>query len=188
MRMVYVAERTAVVMVMIGVAVMPVPVMCPTSVNVPPTRPIVPVPRAMPGVPSIAPEPIVDNRSEYINGLYYIGLAIHILVADNLDGNLVLLIFLNVYRGYILENVLCQNSLQYDQALITFAGLYYAQVIHLSVAVQVQITERAVRVVEHRLELFQVLSVCKQLSYHLQIESFRDVRTLGGNRYSLLCP
>ena len=69
--------------------------------------------------------------------------------------------------------------MQNDQTLVAFANLHNAQVIYFPVPVQVQVTECAVRVVEHRLELFQVPSLCKQLSYNLQIESFRDVRTVG---------
>ena len=78
-----------------------------------------------------------------------------------------------------MEDILCKDSLQYDQTLVALAYFYYAQVIHLTVTIQVEVTERAIWVVEHCLELFQVPSLCKQLSYNLQIESFRDVRTVG---------
>ena len=87
-----------------------------------------------------------------------------------------------------MEDILRKNGLQYDQTLVAFACLYDTQVIDLSVAVQIQVTERAVRIVEHRLELFQVLSLCEQFSYNLQIESFRDVSTLCGNRDGLFRP
>ena len=99
-----------------------------------------------------------------------------------------MLIFLYVYRGYVLEDIFRQNRLQYDQTLVALTGLYDTKIIHLPVAVQIQVTERAVRVVEHRLELFQVLSLCEQFSYNLQIESFRDVGTLSGNSYCLFRP
>ena len=58
-----VVERAAVVVMMIGIAVMPIPVVCPAAVCVPPSGVIAPVPRTCPCVPCIAPEPIVDNRS-----------------------------------------------------------------------------------------------------------------------------
>lgn len=188
MRLGCVAERAAVVVVMIGVAVMPVPIVCPTVMCVPPARPITPVPRTVPSVPCVAPEPIVDQGPIDIYGFYDVVRTIYILVADYLNGNLILLIFLYVYRGYILEDILCQHRLQNDESLVTLTRFHNADVIHLSVTVQVQVTERTVRVVEHRLELFQVFSICEQFSYHLQIESFRDVRTLGGDRDRLLCP
>ncbi len=188
MRLMCVAERAAVVVVMIGVAVMPVPIVCPTVMCVPPARPITPVPRTVPSVPCVAPEPIVDQGPIDIYGFYDVVRTIYILVADYLNGNLILLIFLHVYRGYVLEDIFCQHRLQNDESLVTLTHFHYADVIHLSVAVQVQVTERAIRVIEHRLELLQVFSICEQFSYHFQIESFRDVRTLGGDRDRLLCP
>jgi hypothetical protein len=121
-----VAERAAVVVVMIGVAVMPVPVMRPTAVRVPPSRPVTPVPRTIPCVPSIAPKPVVYNRPINVNGFYDVVLSVHILVADYLNRYFVLLIFLHVYRGYILVDILCQYRLQNDQTLVSFAGLYHA--------------------------------------------------------------
>ena len=181
-------ERAAVVVVMIGVAPMPVPVMGPASMCVPPSRPIAPVPRRMPCVPCVRPEPVVDDRTIDINRLYHVVRTIDILVANYLNGDLVMLIFLYVYRGYVLEDILRQHRLQYDQTLVTLTGLYDTKIIHLPVAVQIQVTERAVRVIEHRLELFQVLSLCEQFSYNLQIESFRDVSTLSGDSYCLFRP
>jgi hypothetical protein len=65
--------------------------------------------------------------------------------------------------------------LQNDEAFVAFTCLYYAQVIHLTVSVQIQIAECTVRIVEHRLELFQVLSLCEQFSYNLQVQPFGDV-------------
>ena len=125
-RMMRVTERAAVVMVMIGVAVMPIPVMCPASVCVPPSRPITPVPGTMPCIPCVTPEPIVDNRTIDIYRFDDVVLTIHILVTDYLYGNLVVLIFLHIYRGYILVDILCQYRLQNDQTLVSFAGLYHA--------------------------------------------------------------
>ena len=106
-----VAERAAVVVMMIGIAVMPIPVVCPAAVCVPPTGVISPIPRTVPSVPCIAPEPIVDNGSVNIYRLYYVVLTIHIFVADYLNRNLVVLIFLYIYRGYVLEDILRQNRL-----------------------------------------------------------------------------
>ena len=163
-----------------SVAMMPVPVMRPTVVYIPPIRVISPVPRTTPCYPVRTPEPIVYNRSIHIYRLDDIVRTIYVLIAYDLYFYLVLrFVFLHIYRGYILIDVFRQNRLQHDQPLAAFSCLYHAQIIHLTVSVQIQITERAVRVVEHRLELLQVLSLCEQFSYHLQIESFRDVRTVG---------
>jgi hypothetical protein len=183
-----VTERTAVMAMMVSVAMTPIYVAGPACMCVPPARIITPIPRTVPSVPCVAPEPIVDQGPINIYGFYDVVRTIYILVANYLNGNLILLIFLHVYRGYVLEDILCQNRLQNDESLVTLTRFHNADVIHLSVTVQVQVTERTVRVVEHRLELFQVFSICEQFSYHLQIESFRDVRTLGGDRDCLLCP
>lgn len=80
----------------------------------------------MPCVPTRTPEPIVDNRSENVDGLYHVVRSIHILIADYLNGNLVLLVFLYIYRGYVLEDILRQNRLQHDKTLVAFARLHYA--------------------------------------------------------------
>ena len=170
------------------IAMMPVPVMCPAAVYVPPTRVITPVRRTLPCVPVRTPEPVVNNRSIDIYRFDNVVRSVYVLIADYLNGNIVRLIFLHINGCNILINILCEDGLQNDESLVAFARLYHAQVIHLTVSVEVQITERTVGVVEHRLELFQVLSLCKQLSYNLQIESFRDVRTVGRNRDCFVCP
>ena len=182
------AERAVVVMMMEGIAVMPVPIVGVYRMTMPPPRPVIPVPRTSPGVPAITPEPVVDNRTVNENRFYDIVRTVYIFVSDNLNGYIVGLIFLYIDRCDILVDILGEDSLQYDQALVTFARFHYAQIIYLPVSVEVEVAECAVGVVEHRLELFQVLSLRKKLSYNLQIESFRDVRTVGRNRDRLVCP
>lgn len=174
--------------VMVGIAVMPVPVMRPAVVGVPPSGPIAPIPRRMPCVPSVAPKPVIDNRSVDINRLYHIVGAIYIFVAYHLNGYHIFLVFLHVDGCHVLIDILCENRLQDNQTLVTFTGLYHAQVIHFSVSVQIQIAECAVRLVELHLELLKVLSFRKELSYNLQVESFRDVCTLGGDSHRLFRP
>ena len=119
-------ERAVVVMMMECIAVMPVPIVCPAVVRVPPVRVISPVPRTMPCVPCVAPEPIVDNRSVDIYRFDDIVGAVYVLVTYYLNAYLVLLVFLYVYRGNILIDIFGENCLQYDQALVSFACLYYA--------------------------------------------------------------
>ena len=181
-------ERAPVVMMMVSIAMMPIPIMCPAVMTVPPVRIIPPIPRRVPCYPSCAPEPIVYYRTVNVNRLYDVVCTIYVLITYYLNGYLLLIIFLYVYRGYVLEYILCENGLEYDETFVAFTYFYYAQVIYFPVTVEVQVTECAVRVVEHRLELFQVPSLCKQLSYHLQIESFRDVRTGGRNGHCFVCP
>ena len=170
------------------VAVMPIPIVVPTTVSVPPAGVISPIPRTMPCVPCVAPEPIVDIRSIQIYRFDYIVGAVDILIADDLNRDFVLIVFLYIDRGYVLVDVFRQNGLQYDQSFLSLACLYYAQVIYLAVSVQIQVAESAIRVVEHRLELLQVFSFCKKLSYNLQIQSLGDVRTVGRNGDRFVCP
>jgi len=181
-------ERTPVVMMMPCIAMIPIPITCPAVMYVPPTRVISPIPRTCPCIPCVAPEPIVYIGSIYIHRLDDVSRAIYIFIAYYLYRYIVGLVFLYIYRGYVLIDIFGQDSLQNNQALVTLSRLYNAQVIHLSVAIQIQITKCAVRIVEHRLELFQVLSLRKQLSYNLQIKPFRDVRTVGRYSYCLICP
>lgn len=119
-------ERAVMVMMMESVAVMPVPVMCPAVVCVPPTRVITPVPRTMPCVPCVAPEPVVDNRTVDINRFDDIVRTIYVLVTYHLNAYFVLLVFLYIDRGNVLIDIFGENSLQYDQTLVSFACLYYA--------------------------------------------------------------
>ena len=181
-------ERAVVMVMMEGIAVMPVPVMRPTGMRVPPSRVISPVPGRMPSVPYIAPEPIVYNRPIDIYRFDDVVRAVHVLVTYYLNGNLVVFISLYIDGCNILIYILCEDSLKHDESFVALSCFHNAQVIHLSVSVEVEITEGAIRVVEHGLELLQVLSLRKELSYHLQIESFRDVRTVGRNRDGLVCP
>lgn len=81
---------------MVRIAVMPIPIMCPAVVNIPPVRVISPVPRAMPSVPSVAPEPIVYQRTIDIHGFNDIVHTIDILIADYLNGYIVVRVFLNI--------------------------------------------------------------------------------------------
>jgi hypothetical protein len=180
----------AVMMVMVPcVAVMPVPVMCPAVVYVPPIRVIAPVPRTVPCYPTRTPEPIVYNRSVNIYRLDDIVRSVYVLIAYDLHFHIVLrFVFLYVYRGHVLIDILREDSLQHYQTFATFTRLNYAQVIHLAVSVEIEVTERTVGIVEHRLELLQVLSLCEQFSYNLQIESFRDVRTVGRHRHCFVRP
>ena len=120
-------ERAVVVMMMESVAVMPVPVMCPAAVYIPTTRVITPVPRTMPSVPCVAPEPIVDNGSIDIYRFDDIVRTIDVLVAYHLNADLVgRFIFLYIDRCNILIDIFGKDSLQNDESFVSFAGLYDA--------------------------------------------------------------
>ena len=154
------------------IAVVPVAIPSPAVTHIPPTGIISPIPRRSPCIPCGSPEPIVDNRTIYINRLDDIVGSIDILVADNLYGNLVRLIFGNIDRCDILIDILRQDSLEDYQSIVAFTRFHNAEVINMSVTIEVEVAERAIRIVELHLELLQVFSFRKKLSYHLQIQSF----------------
>jgi hypothetical protein len=132
------AEGAPVMMVMIGIATMPVPIMCPTTMCVPPTGIIAPIPRRAPCVPITSPEPIIDNRSVNIHRFDDVVGTIYILVTYHLNGNLVgRFIFLHVDRSYILVDVFRQDSLQNDQTFVSCTGLYNSEVVYFAVTVEV---------------------------------------------------
>ena len=116
-------ERAVVMVMMVCVAMTPVPIMCPTIVDVPPIRIISPIPRTIPSVPCVAPKPIVDQRSIDVNGFDDIGGTINVLITYYLYRHIVIRIFLHVYRGYVLVDILRKNGLQNDKALIAFTRL-----------------------------------------------------------------
>ncbi len=68
----------------------------------------------MPSEPCVTPEPIVDERTIYIHRFDNIVYTIYVLIADNLYGYIVALVFLDIYGGYILVYILCEDSLQND--------------------------------------------------------------------------
>ena len=156
-----VTERTAVMAMMVSVAMTPIYVAGPACMCVPPARPESPIPGRMPSVPCVTPEPVVYHRTINIHRLDDIIRSVNVLIAYYLYGDLVFLVLLYIYRGYILVYILRQYRLENDESFASFAGLHYAQVVYLPVAVEIEVTERAVWIVEHRLELFQVLSLCK---------------------------
>lgn len=183
-----VAERAVVMVVMVCVAVMPVHIPCYAVVMIPPAGVIAPIPRRTPCVPCGRPKPIVDNRTVDIYGFDDIVGTIYILIADDLNRNLVVGIFLYVYRGDILVDIFCQDSLQDDHTLRAFAYLYYADIIYVSVAIEVEVVVELTRVVELGLKFLQVLGLCEQVGYYLQVQGLRYIRTVGRNGDRLVGP
>ena len=118
-----------------SIAVMPIPVMSPAVVCVPPTRVITPVPRTMPCVPSVAPEPVVDYRSVDIYRFDDIVFAIDIFITYNLDGNIVRLVFFDIDRCNILIDIFSKNCLQDNQVLCTTCNLNDTDIINVSIAI-----------------------------------------------------
>jgi len=143
------------------IAVVPIPIVCPTVMIVPPGGVIAPVPRRVPSVPSGTPEPIIYYRTIDVNRLDDIIGAVHIFITYYLYRYIVGFIFLDINGRYILVDILSKDSLEHNESFASFACFHDAKVIHLAISIEVEIAESAVRVVEHHLELLKVFSFCK---------------------------
>ena len=157
--------------VVVPVAVVPIYIRCDAVVGVPPAGPIVPIVGRVPAHPVGTPEPVVDVGAIDIYGLDDVVGAIDVLIADDLHGNtLCLRVFLNIDRCHVLIDVLCQHGLDDYEVAAAVGGLDDAEVVHLPVAVEVEVGERRVGVVEHLLKLFEVLCLPEQRCHSLQVE------------------
>ena len=145
---------------------------------------ITPVIGRAPTIPVRVPEPVVDirsvieHRNDHVVGTVYI-LVPHYLYL-HLRG---CFIFLNIYTGYILVDILRKYRLKDDETIAPFAGLHYADIIHFAVAIEIEVAELSLRVVELGLKLLQVLRFRKDLSYYPQIQTLRDVTVRGRDGY-----
>lgn len=161
----------------VRMAVMPVVATIPIYVpgaampTMPPVRVIAPVPRRCPTNPERIPEPIVDVRTVDIYGFDDVVRAVDIFVTYHLRSDLTCaLVFLYIYGCHILEYILCQHGLDNHKVFVAGRGLHYAEVIHYSVTVQIQVGESGVGVVEECFELLHVLDCAEQCSHRFQIE------------------
>ena len=161
------------------VAVMPIVVVCPAVERMPPSWPEIPVERRMPANPSRSPEPIVDNRTIDIYRLNHIVSAIDILVTNHLNRHILFLVFFDIDGSHILVDVFCQHGLQHDQVAVAISGLDDAQVIDVTIAIEVEVGDVRRFVVEFLFKLLQVFCFAKQSGYRAQVEIGRDV-AVGG--------
>lgn len=173
---------------MVCEAVIPVDIIRPAGVVVPVRRVVAPVVGRVPRVPGGAPEPVVDNRAVDIHGLDDIVLTIYILVTDNLDGHLILCILLDIDSRNVLEDILGQYGLEDDHALATLAYLDDADIVDLAVAIEVEVAEGLIGLVELGLKLLEVGSLGKEVSYDLEVKHLADVLTVGSDGDGLVCP
>jgi hypothetical protein len=86
-----------------------------------------------------------------------------------------------------LVNIFCQYGLYHYQVTIAVGGFYHAQVIHFAIAIEVEVRECRIGVIEHLLELLQVFGLTKQGSYSLQIQVLGNIGSGGGDSHGLVC-
>jgi len=154
-------ETAAVVMMVEVMAVVPICPIMNGMPRVPPTRPITPVPRRTPAHPIRSPEPIIDNGSIDIHGLNDIILAIYILVTDNLYGYVIGFVFFHVDGRNVLIDVFGEHGLQHYQMFVAVGCFNDANIIDVTVAVEIQIDKSGIRIVEPLFEILQVFGLAE---------------------------
>lgn len=81
--------------------------------------------------------------------------------------------------GHILEDVLCQHSLNHIKVVVAVHCLHHAKIIHIAIPVQVEVGNHVLIRVEDRLKLFYGIRLSKSCSYGLKIQIKTDI---GSNR------
>lgn len=85
---------------------------------------------------------------------------------------------LHYYGSHILEDISRQNSLDHQHMVVAVAHLHYAEVIHPTIVVQVQIGDHIAGRVEDTLKLLNGVGLRKRSTHSLQIQIEADI--LGG--------
>ncbi len=73
-------------------------------------------------------------------------------------------------RGYILIYIRCQNGLNQEYVRISLHGFQDTQIINISVAVQIKVTQHIRRVIKQVFKVLHGERLCKSGSYCLQIQ------------------
>jgi hypothetical protein len=159
--------------VVVPIAMIPINKWIYAMIWTPPRRPIAPIVRRMPTYPRWSPEPIVDIRAIDINRFDDIVGTIDILIAYDLNCDLIgLLIFFYKDRCYILVDIFSQDCLDNHQVAIAIGSFYNTQVVNFSIRIEVKVGKSRVRVVEQLLELFEVFSLTEESCNSLEIKVF----------------
>lgn len=144
-------------------------------------RVIAPVVGRMPSHPRRSPEPVVDDGAVEIDRLNDVVLAVQVRVAYHLDGNCSVLLALHIDGSHVLIDILCQHRLQYNQAVLALAHFDDAQIIHVSVTVEVEVVQMAFFGIEFLLKLLKVVHFSEQGGYCTEVEVLGNVLTGRGN-------
>lgn len=134
-------ERAVRIVVVVPIAVIPIQERIYAIVWTPPTWPIPPVVRGVPAYPRWTPEPIINQWSVDIHWFDDIVGTIDILVAYHLYGDLVISILLDEDRGHILIDILSQYGLDDHEVAVVIGSLDDAQIVHFSIAIEVEVGE-----------------------------------------------
>ena len=180
-------ERAVRIVVVVPIAVIPIQERIHAIVWTPPTWPIAPIIWRVPAYPRCSPEPIINQWSIDIHWFDDIIGTIDILIAHHLYGDLVIGILLYEDRGHILVNILSQYSLNNHEVAVIIGSLNDAQIVHFSIAIEVEVGECRIRIIELLLKLLQVFGLSKEGCNRLKIEVFGYVGRSGSDWHRLVC-
>lgn len=97
----------------------------------------------MPCYPHWSPEPVIYDGTIEIDGFDDVVFSIQVRVTYHLNRHRVVLLAFHIDGGHVLVDVLCQNGLQDNQAVLAFTDLDDAEIVHIAVAVQVKVVQMA---------------------------------------------
>lgn len=66
--------------------------------------------------------------------------------------------------------IFCQNGLYDDEVSVVVGSLYDAQVIDISIAIEVEVGESRIGIIEHLLEFLKIFRLTKKRCYCFQIK------------------
>lgn len=140
-----------------------------------PSRVELPVVGGVPTDPSRSPEPVIDDRTIDIYGFDDVVGSIEVFIAHHLYGDGGVRGFFHVDGGDILVDILGEDGLQDNQAVIPFANLHNAQVIDNAVAVEVKVIQVSFFGVEFFFKLFEVAYFAEQGGNGFEVEVLRNI-------------
>lgn len=144
-------------------------------------RIMVPVPRRRPRTIFLHQEMAEDLRRHNISRFHNIVRTVDIRRTDNLYIGLSNGRHLCHHRSHILIDISRQYGLNKEHVRIAVHGLQHAQIIYITVTVQVQVRQHIIGVIQQRLKLLYRSGLRKSSTYRLQIQIQRYIRTDGGH-------
>ena len=84
-------------------------------------------------------------------------------------------------------NILSQYSLDDHEVAVVIGSLDDAQIVHFSIAIEVEVGECRIRIIEQLLKLLQVFGLSKEGCNRLEVEVFGIVGRSGSDCHRLIC-
>ncbi len=123
-----------------------------------------------------SPKSCIDYGRCYVNRFYDIILTIYVWVSHNLHAYALGGRFLIYKNGrHILIQIFGQYGLYNNHVHIVFHGLYHTQVIHLSIAVQIQIGNLCIFAVDSGFKICQIFRFAKNIRNAIKIQIVADI-------------